>query len=81
MSLPTYRQTKKLVIKICLQCKIIDELQESTVTCPKCNSVNCLGFWETPEMFLRYLHINKPKGLYSNKEHLQYLIDEGLGNL
>ena len=67
------------VIRICLQCKMVDELPRSLSTCPECNSVGSLGYWETPQMFQKYIKLNQPKDLHAKEEHIQYLIDEGLG--
>ena len=79
--IPTYRQTKNIVIKICLSCKHVEELPESAMDCPACRLVGHLGMFETPQRFQKYVQLYKPTDLNVIGDHLQYIVDEALERL
>ena len=76
--IPTYKQTKTMVIKICLSCHHVEELPESTIDCPSCRLTNHLFYWDSPYKFQNYIERYKPKHLNVIGEHLQYIVDEAL---
>ncbi|AEO93870.1 gp625 [Bacillus phage G] len=76
----TYRETKNVVIKMCLSCRHVQEFPESRIECPSCKLVGHMGFWDKPEGFQKYVRLNKPTGLKIIGEHLQYIYDEEMGN-
>jgi len=75
--IPTYKQTKNKVIKICMSCNHVEELTEATMDCPSCKMVN-MFFWENATKFQYYVQRYKPTNLKVVGEHLQYLVDEAL---
>jgi hypothetical protein len=74
-----YRDRFKSSIKICTRCNFVDELPDSSTDCPDCKAPHSLGFWETAERFQLFVQLNKPRGIRSPSEHLQYIIDEAFG--
>ena len=74
--IPRYKETKTKIIKMCLSCKFVGELTESTIDCPSCGLVGYLGFWDSPQKFQHYIRIYQPQHLNINGSYIQNLVDE-----
>lgn len=74
--IPTYKETKNRVVKMCLSCKHVEELTEATNDCPSCGLVGYLGFWDKLEKFKFYVEKYKPTDLNVVGEKLQHLTNE-----
>lgn len=77
--IPRYKETTNKVIKMCLQCKHVEELPEATIDCPTCQSVGYMGFWKDEKAFQNYLRMYQPKDLKVHGEKVQNLVNEVLG--